>query len=312
MRGFAALSLRAVEWTDDPSAVAPPRGGRAGCASSSVSDKRGPDAQFQARRHAATEPELARVVAEVERPAGELGREADLIDAYREVAPSVPDAEIQRAGSTRCRRPSRAVRRDLVLAREYYLKVLDGQPDDRRALAALSRASTARPTTTRSSPRCCCARPMSRAPMSTIAWVPWSRQRGCTSRSNDSDDAITTWEQASRSRLSARMPSTPETLYREQWQVAGRRRSFLSAGLGSRSSIDEAGALRAQLGEIHEKHLHDIETAIDNYSAALGGDSSQSAGDVGSGAVPGRSRICVRWPRKPRTDLMSRSSAGRT
>ncbi len=32
---------------------------------------------------------------------------------------------------------ARAVRRDLDVARQYYQKVLDGQPDDRRALAAL-------------------------------------------------------------------------------------------------------------------------------------------------------------------------------
>src|SRR5690606_6508965 len=42
--------------------------------------------------------------------------------------------------------------------------------------------------------------------------------------------------------------------------------------LGFATTIEEAVALRVQLGEIHERHLHDVETAIDNYSAALSGD----------------------------------------
>src|SRR6185436_17130095 len=81
--------------------------------------------------------DLARVVAGTERLAGELGREADLIDAYREVAPGVLDAEIQRRLYLDIADLSRAVRQDLVVAREYYEKVLEAQPDDRRALAAL-------------------------------------------------------------------------------------------------------------------------------------------------------------------------------
>ena len=43
------------------------------------------------------------------------------------------------------------------------------------------------------------------------------------------------------------------------------------------TSIDEAVALRVQLGEIHEKQLHDVEAAIENYAAALGGNPQQPA-----------------------------------
>src|SRR5690606_35579937 len=79
----------------------------------------------------------ANVVAEVERLAAELGREADLIDVYRDVAPDVLDAEIQRMLYLDTADLARAVRRDHELAREYYQKVLDGSPEDRRSLAAL-------------------------------------------------------------------------------------------------------------------------------------------------------------------------------
>jgi len=95
------------------------------------------EAQLRALPYAAAEPDLARVIAETERLAGELGREADLIDAYRAVAPNVLDAEIQRRLYLDVADLSRAVRKDLPLAGQYYQKVLDSQPDDRRALVAL-------------------------------------------------------------------------------------------------------------------------------------------------------------------------------
>ena len=103
-----------------------------------LGDKAGAfEAQLLALAHAATEPELAQVVAETERLAGELGREGDLIDAYREVAPNVLDAEIQR---------------------RLYLDVADlvarGAPRSRRSRATTTRrSSTPSPTIAARSPR---------------------------------------------------------------------------------------------------------------------------------------------------------------
>ena len=102
------------------------------------------EAQLLALSYAAAEPDLARVITETERLAGELGREADLIDAYRAVAPNVLDAEIQRRLYLDVADLSRAVRHDLPLAGQYYQKVLDSQPDDRRALVMLRARSAAR------------------------------------------------------------------------------------------------------------------------------------------------------------------------
>ncbi|HEY1552976.1 MAG TPA: hypothetical protein VGG28_34335, partial [Kofleriaceae bacterium] len=94
---IAQLSLRQAEWTDDPSTKLRALSEVVMLREHRLNDKAGAfAAQLQALRYAAGEPELARVVAETERLAGELGREADLIDAYRAVAPDVLDAEIQR------------------------------------------------------------------------------------------------------------------------------------------------------------------------------------------------------------------------
>ncbi len=269
---LAALSLRAVEWTDDPTAKLRHLGEVVRLREFQLSDKAGAlDAQLLALRHAATEPELARVVAEVERLAGELGREADLIDAYREVAPNVLDAEIQRRLYLDVADLSRAVRRDLVLAREYYQKVLDGQPDDGRALAALE--SIYRETNDDAQLTEVLLRQADVVTADIDDRVgALVEAAGLYLTLKRPDDAITTWEQVlavAPERKDA--VDALETLYREQgrWPDVV---DLYERRLGFATSIDEAVGLRVQLGEIHEKHLHDIETAIDNYSAALGGD----------------------------------------
>ncbi|MBA2541128.1 MAG: hypothetical protein H0V17_15920, partial [Deltaproteobacteria bacterium] len=135
---LARLQMLASEWADDPAAKLRALTEVTRLREHRLGDKAGAfEAQLMALSHAATEPELARVVADTERLAGELGREGDLIDAYRNVAPNVLDSEIQRRLYLDVADLSRAVRRDLDLARDYYQKVLDTQPDDRRALAAL-------------------------------------------------------------------------------------------------------------------------------------------------------------------------------
>ncbi|HEY0193539.1 MAG TPA: hypothetical protein VGC42_20620, partial [Kofleriaceae bacterium] len=87
------------------------------------------------------------------------------------------------------------------------------------------------------------------------------------------DDAIATWEQVLEVAPERRdAVAALEALYREQqrWPDVV---ELYERRLGFATSIEEAVALRVQLGEIHEQHLHDVETAIDNYAAALGGDS---------------------------------------
>ena len=269
---LASLSLRAVEWTDDPSAKLRHLGEVVRLRELQLGDKQGAFAALlQSLQHAATEPELPLVVAEVERLAGELGREADLIDAYREVAPNVLDAEIQRRLYLDVADLARAVRRDLTLAREYYQKVLDGQPDDNRALAALE--SIYRETDDDTALTEVLLRQADVASADIHDRVgALVEAAGLYLTLKRPDDAISTWEQVlavAPERKDA--VDALESLYRDQgrWPDVV---DLYERRLGFATSIEEAVALRVQLGEIHEKHLHDVETAIDNYSAALSGD----------------------------------------
>ncbi len=275
---LAQLSLRQADWTDDPATKLRALTEVVQLREHRLGDKAGAfDAQLQALTHAATEPELAKVVSETERLAGELGREADLIDVYRKVAPDVLDAEIQRRLYLDIADLSRAVRRDLVLAREYYQKVLDVQPDDRRALAALE--SIYRETSDderlvevllrQASPESGTAIEDQVTALVEAAGLYISLKRP--------DDAISSWEHVLQI-----APERADAIYALEGLYSQQGRwhdvvDLYERRLGFVTSIDEAVALRVQLGELYEKHIHDVEAAIDNYAAALGGNTKQPA-----------------------------------
>ena len=273
---IAQLSMRQAEWSDDRSTklrslleVVMLREHRLG-------DKAGAfEAQLQALRYAPGEPEIARVVADTERLAGELGREAELIDAYRGIAPDVLDSEIQRRLYLDIADLSRAVRHDVELAREYYQKVLDVSPDDRRALAALE--SIYRETgddqrlveilLRQGSPELGASIDDQVAALSEAAMIYGKLGRG--------DEAVNTWEA-----LLELAPERGDVIYSLESLYASQGRyhdvaQLYERRLGFVTSMEEAVALRVQLGELHEKHLHDIEAAVDNYAAALGGNMRQ-------------------------------------
>ena len=269
---LASLQLRAAEWTDEPAAKLRALAEVVTLREHKLGDKAGAfEAQLLALRHAATEPNLARVVAETERLAGELGREAALIDTYREVAPNVLDAEIQRRLYLDVADLSRAVRQDLGVAREYYEKVLQAQPDDRRALAALE--SIYRATSDDEALVEILLRQADAASSDVNDRVgALVEAAGLYVQLRRPDDAIVTWEQVLAVAPERRdAVAALEGLYREQgrWPDVV---DLYERRLGFATSVEEAVSLRVQLGEIHEKQLRDFETAIDNFSAALSGD----------------------------------------
>lgn len=269
---LARLQLRAVDWSDDPGVKLRALAEVVRLREHQLADKAGAfDAQVLALKHAATEPELASVVAEVERLAGELGREADLIDVYREVGPSVLDAEIQRRLYLDVADLSRGVRHDLELAREYYQRVLDGQPEDRRALAALESIYRDTNDDERLTEVLLRQADVAAADVDDRV-VALVEAAGLYVTLKRPDDAINTWEQVLAVAPERRdAVEALEALYRGQgrWPDVV---DLYERRLGFATSIEEAVSLRVQLGEIHEKHLHDMEAAIDNYAAALGGD----------------------------------------
>jgi tetratricopeptide (TPR) repeat protein len=273
---IAQLSLRQAEWTDDHATKLRALTEVVMLREHRLGDKAGAfAAQLQALRYAPGEPELAHVVAETERLAGELGREADLIDAYRAVAPDVLDAEIQRRLYLDIADLSRAVRRDLDLAREFYQTVLDVQPDDRRALAALE--SIYRETADdahlveillrEASPDYGASHDDQVAALSEAANIYVKLGR--------TDDAISTWES-----VLELAPERGDVIYSLESLYSSQGRwhdvtQLYERRLGFVTSVEEAVALRVQLGELYEKHIHDIEAAVDNYAAALGGNMRQ-------------------------------------
>ncbi|MDX2087534.1 MAG: tetratricopeptide repeat protein [Kofleriaceae bacterium] len=268
---LAKLQLRASEWAEDPSAKLRALNEVARLREFQLDDKAGAfAAQLQALRVAATEPELPAVIAEVERFADALGREVDLIDTYREVAPNVLDAEIQRRLYLDVADLSRAVRRDLDTARDYYLKVLDTQPDDSRALAALE--SIYRETNDDEKLAEVLLREADIATDVDDRVAALVEVAGLFVGLKRPDDAIAAWEHVLATAPERRDAiEALDDLYREQgrWPDVV---ELYERRLGFATTIEEAVNLRVQLGEIHERQLHDVEGAINNYAAALSGD----------------------------------------
>lgn len=225
----------------------------------------------QALRAAVGEPELPDLLVEVERLAAELGREGDLIEIYRGIADDVLAADLQRRLYLDVADLALAVRDDAALARTYYQKVLDGQPDDPRALGALEglyrRGGDVRAlydlltlkAELVSDPG---EKLAALTELATLAAGPVDRP----------DDAIAAWEEileVDPSRADA--VAALDGLYRRErrWpdvvDLYERRMGFVV-------TIEEAVALRVKLAEVQERELADRAAAIDSYAAALGGD----------------------------------------
>ena len=273
---LAELSLLQSEWSDDTATKLKALLEVVQLKEFQLGDKVGAfDVMLQALRFAATEPELPAVVSEVERLAGELNREADLIDAYRDVAPDVLDAEIQRRLYLDIADLARAVRRDHELAREFYQKVLDSSPEDTRSLAALE--SIYRETGDEDKLTEILLRQGDIANdvddkvgyLVECAALYTSQKRP--------DDAIMTWEQVLQL-----APERADGIYALEGLYGQQGRwhdlvDLYERRLGFVTSMDEAVALRVQLGDLHEKQLHDVDAAIENYAAALSGNPRQPA-----------------------------------
>ena len=269
---LAGLHVRLAEWTDDPSAKLRALAEVVRLREHRLGDIAGAfEAQLRALRVAASEPELAHAVSETERLAGDLGREGDLIDAYRDVAPHVLDAEIQRRLYLDVADLARAVRRDLALARDYYQKVLDAQPDDGRALAALESIYRETNDDTRLVEVLLRQAELASGDVDDRV-AALVESAGLYAKLGRTDDAIATWEQVLAVAPERRdAVDALEPLYRTQgrWPDVV---DLYERRLGFATSNDEAVALRVQLGAIHETQMRDVESAIDNYSAALSGD----------------------------------------
>ncbi|MBK9031624.1 MAG: tetratricopeptide repeat protein [Myxococcales bacterium] len=236
------------------------------------------DAAVAALRASVAEPELPEAIGLVDRLAGDLEREGDLVAIYRSIADDVLDGAVQRRLFLDIADLAQAAQGDLDLARAYYQRVLDAQADDARALGALERiykqrlaegaTGDAAPLYDILSRKADLAvadvveRTAALAEMATLAAGPLARP----------DDAIAAWEQVLEAQ--PRHPTAAPELDR---MYRGERRwrdlvDLHERRLGFVDTIEEAITLRVKLGALHEHELGDVTTAIESYAAALGGD----------------------------------------
>ncbi len=270
---LASLLLRVADAVDDPREKLRALRQVASLREAFQGDRAGAFAAMErAVRGAAAEPELPELLDHLERLAFDLGDRSLLIAVYRELAPQVLDADLQRRLFLTIAALARTERGDALLAKEYYRKVLDAQPDDLEALVALEELH--READEHGALHAVLMRKaeLIEDDLDKRAAALMEAARLCTAELGRPDDAIVAWEQvleiAPENQEAAR---SLEKLY----ERAGRWHDvveLLERRLGFAFSVDEAVKLRVRLGKIHEEQLHNPDGAVDNYSAALGGD----------------------------------------
>ncbi|HKE15362.1 MAG TPA: tetratricopeptide repeat protein [Kofleriaceae bacterium] len=221
---------------------------------------------------AVAEPELAELLRELERVASQEGRLGDLLDVYQQIAPDVFDGDLQRRLHLDIADLARGVRHDEALARKYYQMVLEGQPDDRRALEALE--GIYREAGDNQALHDVLVRKADLAGDDIEARADALSDAAalCQHQLARPVDAIVAWEQVLELLPdSGRASEALELLYEEneRWHDLT---DLVERRLGFAFSVEEAVRLRFRLGQLCETHLHDPDRAVENYSAALGGD----------------------------------------
>ncbi|MFH0899560.1 MAG: tetratricopeptide repeat protein, partial [Pseudomonadota bacterium] len=234
------------------------------------------DAFARGCREALGEPELRDLLSSVQRLAIERDRIPDLVSLYRDLAPDVIDAALQRQMYLDVADLARGKLHDADLAKEYYRRVLDAQQDDTRALAALEvlyrdagEYQALRDVLQRKADLAIedlDARYVALVEIATI----------CEDKLHLEEDAITAWEQVLESQPADQDATRAlVALYaaKARWVELA---DLLERRLGFTEDVGEAVDLRFRLGSIYEQQLGDPERAIENYEAALGGDSKHA------------------------------------
>jgi tetratricopeptide (TPR) repeat protein len=226
---------------------------------------------------AVAEPELPDLVGEVERLAEKLGREGDLIDIYRRIAPDVLDGDLQRRLYLDVADLARAVRGDVQLARDHYQKVLDAVPDDPRALNALESIHREAGEHDRLFEILSRKAELAGDDVDERVIALAEAAALCAGPLKRFDDAIAAWEQVLELEPARHdAVAALEELYRggARWHDLV---DLYERRLGFAFTVEEAVNLRLKLAAIHDKELSDPEAAVESYAAALGGDPANRA-----------------------------------
>ncbi len=226
----------------------------------------------QSARVAVTEVELPEILRELERLAAALDKREDLVELYEEIGPDVLDGELQRTIYLQVADLAFSLFEDTNKAREYYQRVLDMNPDDAHAMGALEHLYRSGGEHEKLYEILIRKIDLLGDDYASQAAALSEAAQLCAAELSRTDDAVMHWEQV--------LELTPEDkdaagalekLYRtsERWHDLV---DLLERRLGFAFTVEEAVALRYQLGELNEHQLMDPDRAVENYSAALGGD----------------------------------------
>ena len=233
-------------------------------------------AYANAVRVATSEPELADIIAQLERLATQLEKRRELIDIYRNIAPDVLDGQVQRHLYLSVAELAWTEQRDVVLAREYYQLVMDQAPDDDKALLALE--DIYNETEDWEALVEILSRKADQAgedlgqrvlALSQLAGVAGDKL-------GKVDDAVVAWEQ-----ILELVPDNTgaldalDSLYRrgERWHDLA---DLLERRLGYTFNTEMAVELRFELGKLYEEKLSDPDSAVASYAATLESSASHS------------------------------------
>jgi golgin subfamily B member 1 len=278
---LCGLYERSVTWSDDPQE-------KIAALSNVVSlreqsgDLRGAfSAQQQLLRFAATQPQLRAAVADMERLADRVDGHGELIAAYQATLPDVLDAEVARQLHLDVADLSRALRKDTTTAITHYTLVLDANPDDRRALAALESIYRDNDDSDRLAETL--LRQVNLPGVDDEEKVAgYAEAAQLQAKSGRDDDAIATWDAV----LEIAPQYQPAFIALEALHIKQQRwhdvLDIYERRLGYTTSVSEAVALRLRMAEVCEHNVGDLPAAIDNYEAALTNDPSST---VAAGAL---------------------------
>ncbi len=270
-RELADLHARSVSWSDDPvhkiaalSEVVRLREKTGDLRTAFV-------AQTQLLQHAAAQPQLRAAVAQTERLADRIDAHGDLIAAYQAALPAVLDAAVARQLHLDVADLSRALRKDVATAITHYQFVLDANPDDPRALAALE--SIYRDANDFESLAAVLLRQANLPGVGDDERIAgFAEAAELLATQGHRDDAIATWNQL----LEIAPQYQPafaglEKLFGEQerWHDVI---ELYERRLGFATKVADAVALRVQIAEVCETKVGDLAAAVDNYGAALTND----------------------------------------
>ena len=234
------------------------------------------DGAFEVTRMALKEPlsdaEAGEMIAMISRLAAELGREQELIEIYRQAAPNILEGDLQRRLFLDIADLARALRKDQDLAHEYYQRVLDIDPNDRRALNALEEAYRKTEAHEELNEVLLRKAALEEEDVHVRVAALCESARICAQILDRPEQAISAWEQVLElAPQNVQATTALDGLYAQ----ANRFHDLvdvLERRLGFVDNMEEAVRLRYRLGGLYRDEMSDPEAAIMNYSAALGGD----------------------------------------